>query len=195
MPTFFSRYTSLIIYLLKFLICFCVLYFGTIALIGLTSPEGYYSPFLHNHLNYIAWLRFALLQTSKILLSFFGYNTFIDNIYTLRMQGGRGVHLVYTCIGYGIMSFWVAFIFANKVRWQKKTKWIIAGLLLIFFINVIRISLLLVVINNRWSYGSNIDNHTLFNIAAYLLIFTMIYFFDRSERRTAINNPKKINRP
>ncbi|HMG83545.1 MAG TPA: archaeosortase/exosortase family protein [Ferruginibacter sp.] len=158
------------------------MYFGTLAFIGITSPGGYYFPFIDNYLNYVSWLRFALLYSSQLILSLFGYNTFLYGKFILRMQGGSGVQLVYSCLGFGIMSFWIAFIFANKTSWQKKTKWIIAGLALIFFINVIRISLLLVAINKKWSIGFNLDNHTLFNIAAYVLIFIMIYFFDRSER-------------
>jgi exosortase/archaeosortase family protein len=177
-------------YLLKFIISFCILYYGTLAMIGLASPGGYYSPFIHNYLNYVSWLRFALLYISKLFLSFFGYDTFIDGVYTLRMERGYGVHLVYSCIGFGVMSFWVAFIFANKVKWQKKIKWIMIGLLSIFFINVTRVSLLLVAVNKNWSNVLNIDNHMLFNIAAYLLIFTMIYLFDRSEKKAAVTTKR-----
>lgn len=191
MRSFFRRYKSLIGYVLKFLLFFCVFYYGTLAVIGLASPGGYYSTFVHNDLNYIGWLRFAILYCSKLLLAIFGYSTFIDRIYTLRMQGGYGVHLVYSCIGFGVMSFWVAFIFANKVKWQKKVIWIMAGLVSIFIINVIRISLLLVAVNKKWSNSLNLDNHTLFNIAAYILIFMMIYLFDRSEKKDNTPEIKK----
>jgi exosortase/archaeosortase family protein len=181
---------NLIQYLLKFVISFCILYYGTLAMIGLASPGGYYSPFIHNYLDYVSWLRFALLSVSKFVLALFGYSTFIDGAYTLRMKGGYGVHLVYSCLGFGVMSFWVAFIFANKVKWQKKVKWIMIGLLSIFFINVIRISLLLVAVNKNWPNVLNLDNHTLFNIAAYILIFTMIYLFDMSEKKAAVNTKR-----
>jgi exosortase/archaeosortase family protein len=178
--SFFNK--NVILYLLRFIICFCVLYYGTFVLIGLATPGGYYSPFVHDYFNYIGWLRFALLYCSKIVLSLLGYNTFIYGFYSLRTYNGPGVHLVYSCIGYGIMSFWIAFIFANEARWQKKTKWIVAGLLSIFIINVVRISLLLIAVNNKWPNHFNLDNHTLFNIAAYILIFILIYFFDKSQK-------------
>jgi exosortase/archaeosortase family protein len=160
------------------------------AVIGLAAPGGYYCAFINNYLNYPAWLRAMLLYSSKIVLSIFGYHVLVDGIYTVRMYGGYGVHLVYSCIGFGIMSFWIAFIFANKVIWQKKIKWIVTGLVLIFFINVIRISLLLVAVNKKWPIPSNISHHTLFNIAAYILIFIMIYLFDRSEKKGHINDIK-----
>lgn len=178
------RYRSLFIYLIKFLLCFCILYYGSLAVIGLTVPGGYYSPFIHNHLNYIAWLRAALLYCSKILLTIFGYDVYVRDIYSITMYGGRGVHIVYSCIGFGLMSFWIAFIYANKVHWQKKVIWIAGGVALIFCINVVRISLLLVAINKKWPMPFNINHHTLFNIVVYLVILLLIYLFDRSEKTT-----------
>lgn len=172
-------------YLLKFIICYCILYYGTQGVIGLTSPGGYYSPFIHDHLNYIVWVRFTLLYCSKLLLAVLGYHTFIDHIYTLRIYGGHGVHIVYSCLGFGVMSFWIAFIFANKTSWQKKIRWGIAGVVSIFFINILRISLLLIAVNNNGANALHVDNHLLFNIAAYILIFTMIYLFDRSEKKSS----------
>jgi exosortase/archaeosortase family protein len=91
---------------------------------------------------------------------------------------------VYSCIGYGLISFWIAFIFANPVHWKKKIKWGTIGVVSIFIINVIRISLLLIVINNKWPNGINVDSHTLFNIVAYCLIFLLIFLFDRSEKKS-----------
>ena len=172
-----------LLYLLKFIMCFCVLYYGTMAMIGLASPGGHYVAFIHDYLDYVGWLRFLLLHTSKKILAALGYNTFVDGLYTIYMYGGRGVRLVYSCIGFGVMSFWIAFIYANKVHWQKKVKWAMGGIVLLFFINVIRISLLLVVINDHWNNPFNLDNHTLFNIVAYIFIFIMIYLFDLAEKK------------
>jgi exosortase/archaeosortase family protein len=170
-------------YLLKFGLCFCILYFGTLAIIGLSAPGGYYSEFVHNYLDYVSLFRFCLLHTSKILLMLFGYNVFVENAYIIRMHGGSGVHLVYSCLGFGVMSFWVAFVYANTAPWKKKAKWIIGGVLAIIFINVLRISIFLVAINKHWHNIFNLDNHALFNIAVYMLIFVMIYMFDRNSRK------------
>lgn len=172
-------------YLFRFLLFFCLLYFGTLAIIGLASPDGYYSPFISNYLNYIAWLRSCILHTSKALLTLFGYKILITDSFTIKIQGGRGVHLVYSCVGFGVMSFWIAFILANKGKWEKKIKWIFGGLVLIFCINVLRISMFLISINKNWGNILSLDNHLSFNIVAYGLIFIMINFFDRSEKQTS----------
>ncbi len=174
------------IYLLRFIGIFCILFYGTIGVIGLTSPGGYYSPFLDHYFNYVAWLRSSLLYGAKILLSFCGFETWVRNIYNLQMLHGRGVHIGFDCLGYGVMSFWAAFIIANEGSVLKKVKWIVGGLLLIWVINVLRISLLLVAINKHWAMPLGLNHHTWFNIVAYSCIFAMIYTFD-----TFSKHPKK----
>jgi len=173
------------VYLLKFLLIFCIFFYGTIAIIGIAAPGGYYSSFVDHYVNYVSWMRYLLLHLSKMLLQLLQYDVYLKDIYTIKLQNGLGVHVGYDCIGYGVMIFWLAFIIANKGTISKKLKWIISGLLLIWVVNILRISLMLISINEHWRSFFNLDNHTLFNIAAYTVIFTMIYFFDRSEKKSA----------
>src|SRR5438128_1967844 len=92
-----------IIFITKFIGIFCLLYFGTLAVIGLSTPESYYSPFVAHYLDYVSLLRSSLLHTTKTILAFFGFNTTYRDKYTLMGEYG-GVRMVYTCIGYGVMS-------------------------------------------------------------------------------------------
>ncbi len=172
-------------YMLKFLLTFCVLYYGTIAMIGITSPGGYYSEFADKYLNHVAALRWILLHASKLQLDLMGFDIYLKDIYTIKLQNGLGVHVGYDCIGYGVMIFWFAFIFANRGSFIKKLKWISGGLFVIWVVNVLRISLMVISINQKWKSPFNLDNHTLFNIAAYTIIFTMIFLFDRAEKKEA----------
>jgi len=169
---------SLLSYIIKFIGVFCICYFGTIAVIGLSAPGGYYSAFIHNYFDYVTLLRKSLMHGSATLLSLLGYHAVISNVY-LKIENGREVQMGFDCLGYGVMSFWIAFIVANKGTWLKKLKWIFGGLFLIWLINVARISMLLLSINNHWAFPF-FDHHTWFNIFAYLLIFILIYFYDKS---------------
>jgi exosortase/archaeosortase family protein len=170
-------------YVLKFAAAFCIFYFGTLAVIGLSTPESYYSPFVANYLDYISLLRSMLLHATKAFLSLFNFETVFRDRYTLMGPHG-GIRIVYSCIGYGVMSFWAAFVFANKGSIKRKTVWIIAGLIALCGINILRLSLLTVAINKNWSMPLGIDHHTWFNIAAYSLIFIMIYIYDRSSSKS-----------
>jgi exosortase/archaeosortase family protein len=168
------------------------LYFGTIAIIGLSAPEGYYSSFVAKYLNFIPAFRDSLLYASKCFLALLGYETYQSAPTQLRMAGGAGaVNLVYTCLGYGVTSFWLAFVFANTGSFKKKLLWMIGGSVALYIINVIRISLTLLGNSKKWHFPFGWDNHTWFNIVAYLTIFAMIYLFDRSQKLHTLKQQTK----
>ena len=170
-------------YMLKFLSIFCIAYYGTIALIGVSSVGGYYSAFVHDYLDYVSLLRYLLIHSSKFVLSLLGYSTYLPDIYTLKMVKGRGVHIGYDCIGYGVLIFWMAFVLANKGTWKSKLLWIAGGSFIIWMVNVFRVSILLISINKNRPLPFNLEHHTLFNILAYLFIFLLIFMFDRKQKK------------
>ncbi|MEO6456450.1 MAG: hypothetical protein ABIN97_20405 [Ginsengibacter sp.] len=173
---------AFLFYLLKFAGLFIIIYCVTFSIIGLSVPGGYYSSFIYHYLNYVSWLRASLLYASQWALSVFGYDSYITANVLLKLKDGYGVRIVYSCLGYGVMSFWIAFICANKGNLSRKFFWILGGLLLIWLINVTRICLLLLASNKHWQTLPPFDHHTLFNIAAYLTIFILMYFYDRSNK-------------
>ncbi|MDB5223210.1 MAG: hypothetical protein JWN83_1877 [Chitinophagaceae bacterium] len=169
-------------YIIKFVFSFCVLYFGTLAVIGLSAPEGkYYSGLIDHHLDYVTWLRLSLMYTTKAVLSIFGHHTYLFFPEILYFKNGGAISIGYDCLGYGISSFWISFVIANNGRWKKKMKWILSGLFILWSINILRLSLLLIAIQNKWVIPF-FDHHTWFNIAAYILIFVLIYFYDKSSK-------------
>jgi exosortase/archaeosortase family protein len=167
-------------YIIKFLVLFALLFYGTEAIIGLSAPGGAYNAIVARHLNFIDPFRHFQLLAVKYAVSVLGYQTYFRDAFWLSFVGGRGVRMAYDCIGYGLLSFWIAFVFANTGSWKKKSGWIVGGCLALIAINIVRISLLLIATNKGWPIPLGWDHHTWFNIAAYLLIFVMIFFFDRS---------------
>lgn len=189
-PSFLNK--RILVYLAKFIGAFCILYFGTLAVEGLAAPEGkYYSGFIKNYFNYVSWLRSSLTYATKWLLEIFGYSIDIISDTYFRVRNAKGVHMGYDCLGYGVFSFWLAFVFANTGSWKNKLKWMLGGVLLLWFINVLRISLLLVATNKGWVFPFGWDHHTWFNIAAYGAIFSMIWMYDRGNKQI---NKEKMNK-
>ncbi len=176
----------LVIYLLKFAVVFCVAYYGTIAVEGLAAPGNHYSPFIEHYLDYPSWLRSSLLNGSRLLLSIFGYHTVITDSYHLQMVGGRSVQLIYACLGIGVMSFWLAFVVANKGSWKRKSVWVLGGMFCIWLINVSRISLVLVQNNTGKNLMWGMDNHDFFNVLSYVALFLMIFLYDRMNRTKSV---------
>lgn len=179
------KYKSILVYLARFLGAFCLLYFGTKAVIGLTVPGGYYNEWFAKYFDYPALLRTSLLHSARIMAGVFGYNAYLRDAYHVSMVNGRGVHLVYACLGYGLLSFWIAFVFANKGSSMKKIKWMAGGCIVICLANITRIFLVLLSSNQHLKIPVTMDEHTLFNVIVYALIFGMIWLFSRSENRRA----------
>ena len=133
------------------------------------------------------------MKATGIILSLFQISTDIEPGFLIRFRGGRGVIIAMDCVGYGVYSFWIAFVIANKGSFLKKIKWIIAGVAALWLINVLRITLFLTSINQGWPMPLGIDHHTWFNICAYLLIFFMIWLYDKSYKKSTLQNVKKAN--
>ncbi|CAN5690123.1 hypothetical protein BH11BAC3_BH11BAC3_39500 [soil metagenome] len=174
-----SRFGNVGWYFVKFIGLFCLLYFGTKAIIGLAAPVGHYSPFIEHYFNYPAWLRLSLLYGTRFFAGLAGFDTYLRDAYHVAVVHGRGIHIVYACLGYGLLSFWIAFVFADNGSFQKKTAWMLGGCLVIWLINVFRMTLMLVAINKGWGHPDNLDHHTIFNVVVYLIIFLMIWMKTR----------------
>lgn len=168
-----------LVFCLKFLLIFGVLYLGTLALIGLASPDGYYSPFVDHYLDYVSWIKYSLIYSTKFILGLFGITTEVVPEFVVRYPQGKGVFIAMDCVGYGVYSFWIAFVTANRIAPTRKLAWAFAGVLILWLINVTRISLFLVSLNKHWPMPFGIDHHTWFDIAAYIAIFIMIWIFDK----------------
>lgn len=183
---YFFRFVS------KFILLFCIFYFGTKLIIGLSAPGGFYAEFVSDYLDYVSQLKYSLMKGASVIANIFGYKTIYEPNFLVRVVNARGVIIAYDCVGYGVMSFWAAFVLSSESKVKKKFIWLITGLVILWLINVIRIGLFLVAINKSWKMPLGIDHHTWFNITAYTGIFLMIYFFDKSQNDIS---KKKTNIP
>ena len=172
--------------LLIFLLLFGALYGTMQLLIGISVPGGRFDwPWISHYFNVPAALRYSLLKGGSIVLDIMNMDTYIFNSYHLRLVDGKGIRMVYSCMGYGIMSFWVAFAWSFCDTWKQGLKWMFIGLAFIWSINVLRIALLIVATNKQWPMPLDIDHHTWFNIVVYLGIGFLMYGYDRSAKRDA----------
>ena len=182
----------ILIYLVKFVGIFCLCYYGTLAWIGFAAPGGYYVPFIDQYLDYVSWIKLSLMHATSGILSLFNIPTHFEPGFLVRYTGGRGVIIAMDCVGYGVYSFWIAFVLANKGSVLRKVSWVLAGVFALWFINVLRITLFLTAINKGWPMPLGLDHHTWFNIFAYLLIFIMIWWYDRTGKQ-AIKTGEQIS--
>ena len=172
------------IFIVKFLGLFIILYYFNLFFISITfrRSNAFYM-FLKLHLDYIDGLRFSILRVSEFICGIIGVKCHMESDFIIRLDSKLGgLKMVYRCIGYGVMSFWAAFVLANKARIINKIVWIVFGWLIIWIINCIRVIMLLSVLQHQWPISTFLDHHTLFNILSYILIFVLIYAFIKQEK-------------
>ncbi|WP_413666188.1 exosortase Y [Mucilaginibacter sp. Mucisp86] len=179
-PAFFNNPATR--FMLLFILLFTIFYNFNIFFFGITSPGGNYSPFLAEHLNYIAALRQLLLDCSVTVLKWLGYAA-IDNNSELLVAGKGTLAVVYSCLGLGLISFFSAFVLAYPSPLRSKLVFLISGILVIQLLNVLRFVLLAIF----WSKKANriIDHHTIFNIILYIIIAFSLYIWIKRNDKLA----------
>ena len=171
-----------LIFVAKFLLLFALFYFGTLAVIGLAAPGGLYSPFVEKYFDYVSWIKQSLSWAVRLIAGWMGYETMTLPDYIVRIKNGAGIKIAMDCVGYGVYSFWAAYIIANRGSFVKKLLWVCGGLLALWMINVLRISFFLLSLQKAQPMPLGIDHHTWFNIVAYIFIFAMIGLYEKGRK-------------
>ncbi|HEY4197923.1 MAG TPA: hypothetical protein VGM63_20420 [Mucilaginibacter sp.] len=165
-------------FIVVFLALFFIFYYFNIFFFGITLPGNHYNAFVAENLNYISGLRNLLLACSAQILTWLGY-TAIVNDHQLLVAGKGVISVVYSCLGLGIMSFFVAFVIAYPKKIKSKLLFLVPGLLCIQLLNIGRFVLLVLFWNKK--KGVILDHHTVFNIIVYVIIAISIYFWSRHD--------------
>ena len=168
-----------LIYATKLIILYYLFYFTTQAIIGLSATSGLYNNWIAEHFDYISWLRRSLIKGTAFFVHFFGYHTIVESGFLIRIINGRGVIVALGCAGYGVLSFWLAYVLSSNRNIFQSIIWILIGFCGIWIVNVCRIGIFLMSINEHWSLPLGLDHHTWFNVVAYTLIIAMIFLKEK----------------
>jgi putative colanic acid biosynthesis acetyltransferase WcaF len=203
MPVDFNR--GQLRFLVTFASTFLILYGFNIVFIGLSTKPGYYSAFLHDHLNYIELWRSFNIKTVANLLQFFGYRV-LESTTGLAVYNHGGFNLVYSCLGYGLMSGFTAFVISysglthnsasnaqsstpktgHRGKVRMKLLVLACGLLIIQLLNLLRFLCLAVF----WKQtGSFIDHHLLFTFTVYGVLIYLMHLWTKTPQ----SHPEVMN--
>jgi exosortase/archaeosortase family protein len=180
-------------YFIKFILIFGGLYALNIFWVGITTPGGIYSAFIANNLNYPVWLRNLVIAGSRGIVWLFGFSTEIssttDSGDSIVLLTGQKVIIGWVCYGLQIMSFWFAFCISHLGKTNRKSTliWTFSGLLIIWMINCLRISMLLLSLAKGWHLNNHIDNHDVFTYSAYVAILVMIVLYYKRQSYSSKN--------
>ncbi|MBG6236433.1 exosortase/archaeosortase family protein [Pedobacter sp. CAN_A7] len=168
-------------FVVSFPLLFLLLYYFNIAFIGLTTPGGHYFEYLDQHFNYIkAWRDFNISGTAAILGAL-GYEV-TTREFRLHVTGRSGFILVYSCLGYGILSIYTAFILSYPRPLRNKFVVLLAGVLGFQLLNMLRLSLIALF----WKPSPlffKLNAHELFNLITYGLILVACYYWLNDDKQ------------
>ncbi len=171
-----------------FTVFFVLFYYFNIFYMGITAPGNYYSSFLDEHVNYIRGFRAMLIGVSAFILRALNYTIYTSE-FTMHAYGIGGINVVYSCLGFGVMSFFAAFIIAWPGKSLKsKSLFLILGLIGIQLLNIARF----ILITLFWKSSSlpfKMDHHTLFNWILYIILLGSIFLWTNTYQ----NQSKTLN--
>jgi len=172
------------IFLVKFLLCFLILYLFFPFYRGITGVGGkIYFPFLDHHFNLIKGLSSFLTGCAKLILQLMHYEVNQQSYNTLRIAYSGGIRVNPSCLGWGVMSFWIAFVYPNSGNWRLKLKWMIIGVTSICILNIIRITLIAAAIHHHWQTITSLDYHQTFNVGSYGCVFILVYLYIQVQKK------------
>jgi exosortase/archaeosortase family protein len=162
----------------RFLALFIILIEGFYLYVGIISTGGkFYSPFLAKYFNFPHWLTIVVAKSSSLFLQLLGYSVHQANPANISINGATGVTIVWPCLGMAPISLWIGFIAAHRYKTSYKLKWIIAGIGIIFLVNVLRIAVIALSYYHKWFSLEHFNAHTSFNILTYAIILLLMYIF------------------
>jgi len=130
----------------------------------------------------ISWVSIGVLEVSKVLLSVLGYTTYLSGRYIYTHE--TAIFFSDTCAGIELMLIYASFI--AIINGKYKIWFITGGILIIFLMNVLRISLIMIyLIHHQGHYNLPVNIHDLYTYPVYLVTFILwavwIHFFNKTE--------------
>jgi len=183
----FRQYNNELLFIGKIAIIYLILNSMFTILIGLSVSGGTLgSTFFQKNINIIDGLNSILLNTSEYVLNFFGFETYLQ-YKTLGIIGNKFIIMEHACLGFQLISGYLALVFAFPASLKRKFGYAVIGILLIQLLNVIRISGLVYLYSFYPDLGIvQMNQHDLFNIFVIFHVGILYFIF--------ITNSKKIGR-
>jgi len=160
-------------FIIKFLFLLFIFYYFNIAFISASTPGGFHIPFFETHLNYIQALRESYIFVTAFILTSAGY-TVVTSPFGLTVVGFAGFKLIYSCLAYGIISCFSAFVLSIPKPFRFRYQFWTLGVVSIFFLNICRLVIVAIYYRPNFSIVG-LNHHDIFNIVVYALILACSY--------------------
>jgi exosortase/archaeosortase family protein len=186
-----SNYTPILLFVIKVLGLFAILFFLKFVHRSVIAPDsGFIYASAIRDINIYSVCADFLIYPSQLIINFLGFKTIISER-VISIVGARGIIIHGPCLGFNIFGAFIILILAYpSVRsWKVKGLFIMIGLLVIQFLNILRVTALL--IKNRYEYELPVNHHDLFNIIIYSFVFFAFYMWIKFYSNRSLNVSSK----
>lgn len=173
---------------IQFVASLLILYFffsqSNLFMNSVMSPGSrFYNLYIATNLDYIQALKSALIKPAASIIKAFGFYVVYNNE-DVMVVNGPWLRINYSCLGFGVMSFLAAFVFAFPATWKSTFKMLVIGVIAIYILNVLRIAGLGILLGFFKSQRHNFTyHHEIFNVLVYICIFIMLFMWIKKKRK------------
>ena len=168
-----AQLRSYLLFVAKTFLVFYFLHFAALFMFSVTTKVSLFSSigfFVIDH------FRESYFGIVTYILQLLHYKIVLYDKMTLAIAGTGGVKMVYACLGFDLYAMTIAlFVSFPVIKFYKVKKYVVLVFLLImiYFLNIIRIGLIMVFSDS--DFFNHYDHHTIFNGLIYLITFLMFY--------------------
>ncbi|HLO57445.1 MAG TPA: archaeosortase/exosortase family protein [Bacteroidales bacterium] len=130
--------------------------------------------FLLEFLKFKYWIAF-LFGTSKLILQILGYNVILKP--SLLIGDNGSISLGKPCLGLITMYIFAVFVYFTAKRKQDAIRYILIGIIILNFVNIIRFVLLFIHLQWFGDYRLTMDIHDIYNYVTYGIVFILWFIW------------------
>ncbi len=143
-------------------------------LLGYLALQFTYDYIISPYTSLDFWLINSIIDSSEKLLELMGYSLLESNLlyqYHMGIEGTSGVIIGNPCDGLSLFILFTAFLIVFKGKWWFKLTFTIGGVVLIHFLNVIRVTSLALIVKYA---PDSLDFHHSYTFT--LFVYACIFF-------------------
>lgn len=126
------------------------------------------------------WLSLNIIGTSAGIIEFFGYDVFTVNR-IIGIGEYPGIEIVNGCNGIAAMGLFLGFIIAYPGDWKNKASFCLAGIGIIYLVNILRV-ITLTITQVKWpeffDFTHDYSTTAIFYIVIFVLWMVWVNFAD-----------------
>lgn len=111
------------------------------------------------------------------LLTFIGTSVSIDDANVIRHLNGNGVKIIWACSGIKQAYIFTCIMLFSRGGWSRKIAYILGGLLVVYFFNVIRIAFIAAAVQHHQDWFVFLHEY-ITKYAFYAVIFALWVFWE-----------------